>query len=278
MADPPADAAGLRRLVVGALDAWAAGLRAGAAPARRLPAGPGAPRGHFHAMPELFLQLAGRSRFRTPHGPVELAPGSALLIAPLCPHSETVAVRPFANLVWSIRAPVLSVHLGRPGRDPLIPAEAADATMAVADPGFGAGLLAALLAAGDDAEAVAWSLAVAAWLRRQAADAPAATAAGDPLVARVQARIQYEIGKRTLSVPGLAAYAGCSPDHLCRRFRRATGETVVGHLQRQRLEQARLLIADGHPVGEAARLVGFADPAWFSRAYRRRYGHPPSRG
>ncbi|MFM2091006.1 MAG: hypothetical protein RLZZ127_1495 [Planctomycetota bacterium] len=276
MSAEPDSPAGLRRLLAAAAQAMVADLRGGAPGAEVLRSGSSRLRGHLHHMPELFIQLAGRSRFTTPGGETGLLPGRVLVVAPLCPHRERVAARPFANLVLSLRAGLLSLHLARDGHDPEAPRIAVEDTLRPADPGLGSGILAALVAAPDADGRAAWTAAMAAWLGAAAREAPSATATVDGRVARVLARIHYEIGKSDLSVPALAAYAGCSPDHLTRQFRRCQGESLVGCIQRLRLEQARDLIGTGHGVAEAARLVGIRDPAYFSRIFRRRFGHPPS--
>ena len=77
-------------------------------------------------------------------------------------------------------------------------------------------------------------------------------------------------------------------DTLCRRFhccratmtatyKRKYGETVTESLSRIRLENARRLIERGASVTEAASSCGFADPSYFSKCYRRAYGHAPSK-
>lgn len=77
-------------------------------------------------------------------------------------------------------------------------------------------------------------------------------------------------------------------DTLCRRFhccratmtatyRRRYGETVTESLTRIRLAHARELLADGLSVTEVAAACGFSDPSYFSKCYRRAFGHAPSR-
>src|SRR5690349_12251742 len=57
--------------------------------------------GHFHLVPELFLQISGSSRFVLPHGMLVLGPGEALVLPPRVLHAETAipADAPFCNLV-----------------------------------------------------------------------------------------------------------------------------------------------------------------------------------
>ena len=53
---------------------------------------------------------------------------------------------------------------------------------------------------------------------------------------------------------------------------RATKDLI---LDRVMLEAARLLRFTDLGVGEVARWVGFDDPLYFSRAFKRRHGEPP---
>ena len=74
----------------------------------------------------------------------------------------------------------------------------------------------------------------------------------------------------------LARIAGISIRHLDRLFRARIGCTIGQHLQSLRLERARnLLRQTSLSVLEVAVASGFASSAHFSRAYRKRFGHPP---
>ena len=60
-------------------------------------------------------------------------------------------------------------------------------------------------------------------------------------------------------------------------FRRAFGVTPVAYRRRLRLGRAReLLVSSQMNVSEAAYAVGFADPLYFSRVFRRVFGTTPS--
>ena len=60
-------------------------------------------------------------------------------------------------------------------------------------------------------------------------------------------------------------------------FRAAFGTTPVGYRRQLRLRRAReLLVSSRMNVGEIARAVGFADPLYFSRVFRKAFGATPS--
>lgn len=268
----------LRRLLAAAVGALADRHRHGLPALAIAPAPAAAARGwnHVHPYAELFIQCAGRSHFACPDGDLILPAGQALLFPALSAHDERVHSYPFANLVVTIRSGMLGAHLTVD--DPK------DHRLRIIRPdviecdGFGEPCLSAIArSAGKPALQSALLLACCAWIDATLAAAPPPGDSGPDRVRQVRELIEARLGSLELSVSQLARWAGCHPDHLARSFRRATGETLVGYIQRRRLELARDLLADPRcQVREAARRAGFADPAYFSRAWRKRYGKPPS--
>jgi AraC-like DNA-binding protein len=83
-----------------------------------------------------------------------------------------------------------------------------------------------------------------------------------------------------VTLADIAAAAGVTGRALQYAFHRHYDTTPTGFLRRVRLERAhRDLLAgapaDGATVAATARAWGWANPAGFSAAYRRRYGQPP---
>lgn len=77
-------------------------------------------------------------------------------------------------------------------------------------------------------------------------------------------------------VAGYAAALGLSPAHLNRLARRATGMSVQGLIDSQIVEAARRdLVFTASPVQSIAYSLGFADPAYFNRFFRRQTGMTP---
>ncbi|WP_177195286.1 helix-turn-helix transcriptional regulator [Parapedobacter indicus] len=60
-----------------------------------------------------------------------------------------------------------------------------------------------------------------------------------------------------------------------RLFKTHHGETIGSYITRQKLELAVQLLQEGDPPVRVARYLGWT-PAHFSRAYRAKFGHPPS--
>ena len=79
------------------------------------------------------------------------------------------------------------------------------------------------------------------------------------------------------SLEALAALSGISKHHLARLFKQYTGESVFSHLTRLRLRHAEAALSGGASVTEAALTAGFESLSYFSRTYKRLYGHAPSK-
>lgn len=76
----------------------------------------------------------------------------------------------------------------------------------------------------------------------------------------------------------IAAFCGVSTFHLCRAFRAATGLTVMRYLRDRRLTEAARALASGDTnVTSVAVEFGYGSLEAFTRAFRGRFGMPPSK-
>ena len=74
----------------------------------------------------------------------------------------------------------------------------------------------------------------------------------------------------------LARLLGMSSDYLTLCFRREVGMTFVSYLNRYRVNQAKILLAESDKnVAEVAMAVGFSDNGYFTRVFRRQVGVTP---
>src|SRR5262245_47722482 len=79
------------------------------------------------------------------------------------------------------------------------------------------------------------------------------------------------------SLRALAASAGCSPFHLCRAFRRHTGQSINEYKHGLRLRMALEMLADARgDIAAVALRLGYATHSHFTAAFRRRFGITPS--
>ena len=93
-----------------------------------------------------------------------------------------------------------------------------------------------------------------------------------PLLVHIQANLDGDLGLVTLG-----RKAGFSAFHLQRMFKAAIGETPKAYTSRLRLERAafRLLVHESNLL-DIALECGFQNHETFIRAFRRRFGKPPS--
>lgn len=63
--------------------------------------------------------------------------------------------------------------------------------------------------------------------------------------------------------------------HICREFKRLTGETPHAYIVKARLDLCRKYIEQGKPVSEVYRLGGFGGYNHFFRAFKKEYGVTP---
>ena len=76
---------------------------------------------------------------------------------------------------------------------------------------------------------------------------------------------------------GLAAIAGCSPFHLARIFRKATGLTLTNYRTRLRIALSLCRLSEGvEDLSALAQEAGFSHHSHFSSTFFRHVGMPPS--
>lgn len=98
----------------------------------------------------------------------------------------------------------------------------------------------------------------------------------DPELVQITETMEANL-EHPLSLDELAERCGLSRRRLQRLFDRHMDEPPQRHYLRLRLERARQLLRHGDlSVHEVAIACGFGSAAYFARAYRAHYGHPPT--
>jgi len=114
-----------------------------------------------------------------------------------------------------------------------------------------------------------------AWLRTAVQPGPDTAARQGPIVHRFQSLVEASYRDHR----PLAYYAGrlnCTVRTLSRQTNEAFGMTPLQFINRRLLFEARRLLRfSGMSCSEVAAELGFEDPAYFSRFYRRMAGHAP---
>lgn len=119
------------------------------------------------------------------------------------------------------------------------------------------------------ASGIAWNL-----LTRIVADSvlPAEGSALERAIRHLESRVSGNI-----QVKELAAIVGLSPSHLSALFRESTGSGPAAFHTSLKMAHARgLLDTSSLSISEVADAVGYADPLYFSRHFRRIHGMNPS--
>ncbi len=102
----------------------------------------------------------------------------------------------------------------------------------------------------------------------------------DPVAQKRLQRIRELLDNRLGDPPSLselAKEAAMSAPKLNQCFRYLYGTTVFEYLRRQRFNQAKTMLEQGLSVTETSLAVGYESLASFSLAFKKRFGHAPSR-
>jgi AraC-like DNA-binding protein len=82
---------------------------------------------------------------------------------------------------------------------------------------------------------------------------------------------------QSLKIEDLARISRCSPNHLNTLFRKYIGIPIHQYILRQRLQEAKRLLEHSKTTAkEVAYRLGFNDPLYFSRVFRKHFSVPPS--
>jgi AraC-like DNA-binding protein len=108
------------------------------------------------------------------------------------------------------------------------------------------------------------------------ADDNAAERSRRDALARMSEYVRKNLSDPDLNLKKAASAAFLSPNYLTHWLRKEVGKTFSELVLERRMHLARTLLLNGtKPVGEIARLCGFADEAYFSRRFRNAHGMPP---
>lgn len=97
-----------------------------------------------------------------------------------------------------------------------------------------------------------------------------------PLVYEVREWLKSNCRCHGISVGAVAAEFHYSPAYLSALFKRETGMTIIGYLNKSRIEVSKILLASNNiSVKEAAYSGGFNDEKYFMRIFKRSEGMTP---
>jgi len=85
--------------------------------------------------------------------------------------------------------------------------------------------------------------------------------------------LQYS---QSVSIEEMSRSLGYNRTHLSKMFKQHTGMTPMHFLLKIRMERAKLLLRESLTVEQVAASVGFADPLYFSKQFRKWFGRSPT--
>lgn len=100
-----------------------------------------------------------------------------------------------------------------------------------------------------------------------------------PITSRLQAAIAHVAKHYLRPIPEseVANLCKMSPSRFCREFKATFDVTFMEYLANYRMAQAKRLLANPTmPVADVAVAVGFSDPSYFTRVFRKQEGVSPS--
>lgn len=117
------------------------------------------------------------------------------------------------------------------------------------------------------------------WLERQTIKAQPEALLPDAarrLVSRYTTLMEQQF-RTGAGVSEIATALGVTPTHLTRCCRQSCGRSAIELLQDRRIFEARRLLSEtSTPVNQIGAAVGFASPAYFTRAFQHRTGSSPT--
>ena len=88
--------------------------------------------------------------------------------------------------------------------------------------------------------------------------------------------VQQNFSNVQFGVNNLAETVFLSVSQLSRKLKMITGKTPADFIRGLRFERAMQLLKDGASVAETSWAVGFEDPVYFSKLFKKHFGFPPS--
>lgn len=239
-------------------------------------------RPHSHPSFSIGAVDAGSSVFTgAPQGPIELQPGSLVLVPPARVH----ACNPTRASAWSYQMLHLDAHWLRDIRQEELPSPDSLAEMPIRishDPSLYAsfsrlnGLLFSEASVQDKEAALIEFVGDCDRAPGQQIYLPFNADECREKLQPVLARLRQE-GAHILTLAELAQMAGMSRYQLIRMFRAATGLTPYAWQLNQRINQAREQLQAGQNLADVAYRLGFADQSHFQRLFKAHAGVTPGR-
>lgn len=92
-----------------------------------------------------------------------------------------------------------------------------------------------------------------------------------------KAYIEQHYHEEDLSVEDVAAAVFVDSSYLRRVFRKESGYSILDHIVHTRMKKAKELLQEGNlKLSTVAEAVGFGDPNYFSKCFKKKFGMTPT--
>ena len=99
----------------------------------------------------------------------------------------------------------------------------------------------------------------------------------EQLIKKVMAWLEENVGDAEITVDQLVSHVGMGRTSMYKKIKGLTGKSPVELIQDFRLEKATYYLKSGqYSVSETSYKVGFSDPGYFSRSFKKHYGISPA--
>ena len=99
----------------------------------------------------------------------------------------------------------------------------------------------------------------------------------EELIKKVIAWLEEKVADSDATVEQLASYVGMGRTSMYNKIKGLTGKSPVELIQEFRMEKATFYLKSGqYSVSETSYKVGFSDPGYFSRSFKKHYGMSPA--
>lgn len=95
------------------------------------------------------------------------------------------------------------------------------------------------------------------------------------VIVQIEQYVRENLNK-SLALNNIAAHVYMNPSYLSSMYHKATGETLSHFIQKERIAQSIYLFSiSAMSVAEVSAAVGFRDPNYFTKVFRKETGHSP---
>ena len=99
----------------------------------------------------------------------------------------------------------------------------------------------------------------------------------EQLIKKVMVWLEENVSDAEVTVDQLAAYVGMGRTSMYNKIKGLTGKSPVELIQDFRMEKATYYLKSGqYSVSETSYKVGFSDPGYFSRSFKKHFGMSPA--